>query len=213
MAIYMITDGNGSYIRHDPASNKYVPVRSRGMASQWTDLTKARNIYQSLQKSVRRTYELKMIETDHPPALVNIPPEPEPSAHTAQLSHLPDISFDSFADLTYIKERVEEVITLLTGANQKAQQLETILSSTDKEIIDLEHYIEFNRLNASDGYVAYKKLRERLLFRRAAKNELRVRQLLAAMQPVNSELSRVHAEILAVTSQQYTPRALEDLFE
>lgn len=210
MAIYMITDGNGSFIRHDPSSNKYVPVRSRGMATQWTDLTKARNIYQSLQKSIRRTYELKMVETELPPPMVSVP---EPTVHTTQLDHLPEKSFDSFEDLTYIKERVEEVITLLTGAYQKAQQLESVLSSTDKEIVDLEHYIEFNRLNASDGYIAYKKLRERLLFRRAAKNELRIRQLLAAMQPVNTELSRVHAEILAVTSQQYTPRALEDLFE
>ena len=35
MGVYVITNGEGSYIHKDKASGKYVPIRSFNKATQW----------------------------------------------------------------------------------------------------------------------------------------------------------------------------------
>ena len=48
------------------------------------------------------------------------------------------------------------------------------LSRLNEEITDIEHYIEFSKLNVSDAYRAYKMLRDTLQERRQVKDNIRV---------------------------------------
>lgn len=58
-----------------------------------------------------------------------------------------------------------------TSANRLGE-LQAQVSEYDKMISEIYHYIEAKKLNAAQGYKAYKNLRGMLLRRRALKNEL-----------------------------------------
>lgn len=200
MPTYMITDGNGSYIRHDKTTNRYVPVKSKLSATVWTDGTKAVNIHHALPKKVKDVYRV-ISESD---VRSMSPVQPAPSEGTQELCP---------ANLAELKSRLEDAVDLLTETSGRIALLEQHLSSIDKEVVDIEHFIEFNQLNACDGYNAYRKLHDRLLLRRSIKNELRVRSFLVSLNSAIVTLSRARDEVVAVDSQTYTPRILTELFE
>lgn len=65
MGVYVITNGEGSYIRRDETSGKYVPIRSLSKAIQWDSITKANGILNnSIAKNIRSGYAVQLIDTD-----------------------------------------------------------------------------------------------------------------------------------------------------
>ena len=92
--------------------------------------------------------------------------------------------------------------------NDIAQQL----SEIDKEITDIQHYIEFNKLNAAEGYQAYKMLQDKLLKRRVIKDNHIKFQMLASAKVSDIFDGTLEKNIDALDKRVYTPRVLTDLF-
>ena len=110
------------------------------------------------------------------------------------------------------------IISVLSEAvdklNCRYQELTEQQSKFDGQVSDIEHYIELNtgRLNACDGYKAYKLLQDTLLERRKVKDELQIIQVVRDR--MNAEdIANVNQKIKALESRKYTPRELTYLFE
>ena len=97
--------------------------------------------------------------------------------------------------------------------NQEKSTLNQKLSLIDQEITDIQHYIEFNRLNAAKGYQAYKLLQEKLLERRVIKDDLAKFQVLASAKLSDVFDGTLDSNIKALDNKTYTPRVLVELFQ
>lgn len=97
----------------------------------------------------------------------------------------------------------------LTKYNEKLRHL---LSEIDREICDIEHYIEFFSLDAARGYKAYRMLKERLERRRDIKREMARAQVFLAGTSADFASGKVSRQIKGIETCQYTPRILTELF-
>ena len=125
---------------------------------------------------------------------------------------------DASPKITYELESSKHIISILSDAtaklNLRYQELVEKESKYDRQKTDVEHYIEFNagKLNACDGYKAYKLLQDRLLERRKIKDEIQlinvVRDRMAA-----EEIANIEKKVEELESRTYEPRELTYLFE
>lgn len=112
--------------------------------------------------------------------------------------------FDSiFADLKKID---------LTSFHKEQSELSKKMSKVDQEVADIQHYIEFNRLNAAEGYMAFKMLQDKLLERRVIKDDLAKFQMLSSAKVSDIYDGTLEKHIEALESRTYTPRVLTHLF-
>ena len=87
------------------------------------------------------------------------------------------------------------------------------LSVVDQEITDIQYYIEFNRLNAADGYKAFKLLQDKLLERRVIKNDVTKFQILSDAKISDVFNGNLEKSLSSLENKKYTPRVLKSLFE
>lgn len=109
-----------------------------------------------------------------------------------------------------IFEEVEEVAIRLRN---RVTELRSELSTIDKEISDINHYIEFNSLNASQGYKMAKMLKDRFVRRRSVKHELEVLDKVITMQICTISSGKARNTIEKIPDKKYTPRVLKELFK
>lgn len=91
-------------------------------------------------------------------------------------------------------------------------QLINDLSRADQEVSDLLHYIEFNRLNACQGYKIAKMLQDCLLKRRDIKTTLEVLNRVSAL-TIGAVCKGKMKNAEKVPIKKYKPRVLTDLFK
>lgn len=111
----------------------------------------------------------------------------------------------------YIISVISDAVAKL---NTRHQELVAQESKYDCQKTDIEHYIEFNagKLNACDGYKAYKLLQDVLLERRKIKDEIQI--INVVRDRMNAEdLANIDQKIKELESRIYTPRELTYLFE
>lgn len=66
MGVFVITNGEGTYIRKDEATGKYVPIRSIKHAAQWDSIQKASSVLNnSIAKNIRNGFAVQLIDTEH----------------------------------------------------------------------------------------------------------------------------------------------------
>lgn len=112
-------------------------------------------------------------------------------------------------DWSEITESQRELFSKLF---QYRELLQSQHSRVDREISDIQHYIEFVNLDAAGGYKAYKLLHDKLVQRRQIKNEHAKASLMLSSTPTSFSSGAVGKKILNVDHQEYTPRVLNELF-
>ena len=111
------------------------------------------------------------------------------------------------------------IISILSDAaaklNCRHAELVEEESKYDRQRTDIEHYIEFNagKLNACDGYKAYKMLQEVLLSRRKIKDELQMINVVRSRMSLPEDLANIETKIQELESRTYEPREFKHLFE
>lgn len=139
---------------------------------------------------------------------VTAKPEPEPKV--VLVKEQPS-STQSTESSKYIISVLSEAAAKL---NVRHQELTEQQSKFDGQVSDIVHYIEFNtgKLNACDGYKAYKLLQDTLLERRKVKDELQIIQVVRDR--MNAEdIANVEQKIKEIEARTYKPRELTYLFE
>lgn len=135
-------------------------------------------------------------------------PTPEPKVMLVKEQSSPTPSTESSK---YIISVLSEAAAKL---NVRHQELTEQQSKFDGQVSDIVHYIEFNtgKLNACDGYKAYKLLQDTLLERRKVKDELQIIQVVRDR--MNAEdIANVEQKIKEIEARTYKPRELTYLFE
>ena len=137
MSAYILTDKHGGYIGFNQVENKYVKVYKRKGAYLFESRLKAKNVRDnSIPKHRRKLYYV--FEVDEEEFEMSLKPKKVDGKSPAEI------------------KRNTEV------ADKRYKNLNSQLSEVDKELCDLNHYIEFNQLDLYRAWVAFSMLQERL---------------------------------------------------
>lgn len=227
--LYVLTDGKGNYIRYDVGKNQYVKAKGKYIAERWLDRTTARNVLKnSLPKNIRKKFKVVEVEDDRTPVSIDTNtsiPDPQivvspiptfiySEKDTAKpIKDNTDIIFGSDTNndentCSNPELRDEVVNTVFADIANRKVALNNKLSEVDRKICDVLHYIEFNKLNACDGYKAYKMIREYRLERRTIKDEIEM------LDDVYNNITKLIEEsINRLSNRKYKPRELPELFK
>lgn len=81
-----------------------------------------------------------------------------------------DIPDDILMDLEVVKQFIDIVV----DSADREQDLKDALSNVDRQLSDIEHFIEFTDLNARDGFKIYSKMKHLRRYRRDIKYRLKI---------------------------------------
>lgn len=95
---------------------------------------------------------------------------------------------------------------------KEQSELSQRLSRIDQEISDIQHYIEFNKFNAAEGYMAFKMLQDKLLERRTVKDDFAKFQMLSNAKVSDIFDGTLDKNLKTLEDRTYTPRVLKELF-
>ena len=102
--------------------------------------------------------------------------------------------------------RLKELNRSMSELLGKSKTLNVSLSVVDKEIVDLEHYIELSYLNAAEGYKAFKMLQNKLIQRRHIKDQMDIINQMAAKGMNSTAFTDMTNYIEQLESRCYFPR-------
>lgn len=208
----MITDGKGTYLRKD-FTGKYSPVRNETLGDTWEQKSKAKNILENqLNKNIRNRYHI--IEIEIPDIKEIVKNTENISSHCTETAK--QILNEEIEDdqISKWETGINSLSAFVRDLEERKENLNNKLSDVDKEIIDIQHYIEFGgKFNAYEGWLAFSMLRHRLRKRRKIKDELRVVMQLSECKINSSMLSNMKDIIHELDDRIYTPRKLTNLFK
>lgn len=210
MIKYTITDNHGSYIRYDELSRKYVPIKNKNFASTWDDRAKAKNVLNNcVPGNLRQKYKVKEIKDALKKKNDQEKPKKEfPIQEVKRVSNLEIYN----SNAQEWEEGLKKVESFVVNADERRKELTEKLSNVDKEISDIQHYIEFNRLNAYQGWVVMSMLKNRLQQRREYKDELFLLSRIHKCSLSKKEIEEAREASAQNKNRQYTPRVLTELF-
>lgn len=209
--VFVLTNGNGMYIREDSHTRKYVPVKSYKQAKHWDSYEKAKSVLNnSIGKAIRSKYYVQTIRATEQQASennVDIAETPPPLDSLAVSYDLPNNTIDK------LNSSLNQVINAISNINVRKNELTEKLKVVQAKIVDVRHYIEFQNLNASDGWKVYKLLQDLLRERRDYKDQLLI---IGFIEDTNVDIESLHKlskRISGLKTRTYAPRALPELFE
>lgn len=200
MALYVVTDGHKNYIRRD-VNGKYVIARSRALADEYIEKWKAEKI---LRNNITPKKRKKFYVKEEDVGIANVATEKD----TDNIDG--DKTYHSQVDTIY--KKVEDIKNFIHGFENRKNELSSFLSRIDKEIIDIQHYIEFTDIEDDDALSTYKMLKQRLKLRRQVKNELSIIGHMRECKMEGSMIDSLSEMILNIDKKTYVPRIMTNLF-
>lgn len=205
---YFLVDKSGQYYLRQNDNGDYIPVKNILFANSWNQQSKAKNVLDScLNKNLRSRYKVIGIELKE-----EILPELKPIKPNEALSI--SIAAEQIVDGETEKwvSSLDDMKTFIADSEVRKDELVSALSEVDKEITDIEHYIEFGKFNAYQGYLAFNMLKQRLMKRRKIKDELTVLQQIGECKITSDKIESIQQAIHNQNNRKYKPRVLSELF-
>lgn len=201
MAQYVITDGNRWIMRDRKGC--YVPTACEALADIYGN-REANSVYNNnLSKALKSCFRVQ--KYDKPPELIKQMTHEETQEKTEKMSIAENIQ--------YWVDKINGLNGLASEALHRKDKLVDQLSTVDKEICDILHYIEFCNLNAAQGYKAYKMIKERRIRRRSIKNELQVLDTILGKKISETATDEIEKVISGMDNRKYEPRVMRELFD
>lgn len=201
MSQYVLTNGTQTqWIMR--RKNKYVTTTCYAFADVFSKKQAEGILNCNLSKPMKAVFHVEKI--DEAPKLVK------------QVSKVDLKQTEKLSESKEINEWVDKITTLnglVKEAKSRKDTLLNNLSEVDRKITDIQHYIEFTKLNAAQGYKAYKMEREWLLKRRTIKNEMAVVNKIVECNMSDSLLDDVKNMIKTMDKRTYNPRFLDELYD
>lgn len=202
MIVYVLSDGAGRYIRKDNGTGKYVSVKGEKYALQFQSADNALKIlYNSVPKTIRDNFGVEEIQI-------------EDVKTTNDMSVVKSIINKNIIDdeIASWLSKVDAFVGLAESVETRIEELVELLSTTDKEICDIQHFIEFGKLNAYQGWLATSMLQNRLRQRRKFKDELAALNLIKSCKIESKSIENLHKAVDGLGERKYSPRVLSELF-
>lgn len=207
---YMITDNRGSYIRYDLLSQKYVSIRSKDFASTWSDRAKANNILNNcIPGNMRKKYFVKEIEEKSQKE--DAPEKKKKEFPVQEAKKIMSMEIHN-SNTQEWEDGFQKVESFFVDVDERKKELAEKIGVVDREISDIQHYIEFNNLNAYQGWLAASMLKNRLKQRREYKDELFLLSRVHRCSLSEKEISDVRETSIQLKNRKYSPRVLKELF-
>lgn len=218
MSKYMITDGHGNYLRRDAKGN-FCPCKEKILGDVYEQRNKAKNVLENcVNKNLRDRYRIIEIADEirkdkklEQSKSVKLEMTIKPKENITK-----KIGSEIYDDETMDKliTQIDELSNFAESAEQRKEQLLKILSDVDKEISDIDHYIEFGgSFNAYQGWLAFTMLQNRLRKRRKIKDELHILTQLGECKINASMIDGIKKNIGNLSTREYQPRILKELFD
>lgn len=201
MAQYVITDGSRWIMRN--RNGKYVPTSCEALADTFSNKA-VNNLYNnSLPKALKSVFYIQKIDT--PPDNVKQITQSEVENNTEKVMVAENIQkwIDKITDLN----------GLATDALHRKEVLCEELSFVDRELSDINHYIEFCNLNAAQGWKAYKMIKERRIKRRSIKNEIQILNIILDKKISDTVTNEILESMSKMDKRTYEPRVMNELFD
>ena len=204
--MFILTDGN-RFIKQD-VDGKYKQTTNLSLADTWDSHKVAEAVLKnSIPRSLSSIYYVAEIVNDE------IVKRSNPATRREKKRTGDVIRFNnSFGDSEWCK-CFEGLDLVFEKAFKRGYELSQEIQDIDLEISDVVHYIEFNNLNAREGYKIYKKLNELLCKRRSLKFEQRVVTSINSNHKAIDYINNIISTINDCKKDVYKPRILADLFK
>ena len=208
MEQYVITSGE-----------KYIKSNFNGKVTQTTNITMAdmfdtrQQAMNFLKNSICKAWQRKYYVAEYENGQVvqcTVPNSPKTMRKTT------DKMFevgDKSLGIAEWEIRLNGMENIFRDAAKRANELSQEMSDVEGQIIDWEHYIEFTKLNAMQGYKAYSALNRLFEQRRAIKNEQRLLSVINRNQNCSEGMTEIFNTLDELKHQKYQARALPELFE
>ena len=201
MSQYIITDGERFiYCNH---SGKFVPTSSEVMADVYSKKQAEGICKNSLPKALKSIFYVE--KYDRPPKSVKQVSQCDLQNNTEKVMLAENIQV--------WLDKIDDMNGLVRDAKKRKDILEKQLHELEDEKIDIEHYIEFQNLNAAQGYKASKELKVCRVKRRSVKNELAVIDIILELQMKEIVSNKIYQKIEELDKRTYKPRVRADLFD
>jgi hypothetical protein len=207
MTGYAITDAQKTIWLYKDKSGGYSLTTDRNRAIIFENKILAETVFKSnLSKLIKskgvfvQAVELQIGGAQQPKQEVAAPtPTPPPATSDPGSSQ-------------YIVSVLSDAIAKL---NSRHVTLSDDLSKYDRQRTDVEHYIELNagKLNAYEGYKAYKLLQDVLVQRRKIKDELEILQVMKDKMAIPDDITKINTRVQELSLRHYEPREFKWLFE
>lgn len=197
MSQYVITDGERFIYCN--FSGRFVPTSSEFMADLYTKKQAERICKNSLSKPLKKVFYVK--KYDKPTNYVKQVSEVDLKNNTEKVMCAENIQL--------WMDKLNDMNGLIVDAKKRKELLEKQLRDLEDEKLDIEHYIEFQNLNAAQGYKASKELKTCRVKRRSVKNELAVLNIILKL-PIKEQVLK---KIEELDMRTYCPRIRKDLFD
>lgn len=199
---YVITDGEKFLYKN--CTGKYIMSRGEAMAELFTKGQAEQVLKNSVPKAMKRgLYIKKLHEAD--PKQVKIVSTKDIRVNT-----------ETVMETDYVAEWLSKLSTLngLTeDAVKRKKELAELLSTIERDLVDLDHYIEFSNCNAYQGYVAYKTCKDMLIKRRTIKNEMAVLDIILDKEFGEVIVDVAKKQIAGMDKRKYRPRHMVELYD
>lgn len=201
MAEYVITDGS-RFIMKD-FKGHYVPTSNEALADMYSKRQAEGILQNSLPKALRKIFRVE--KWDVAPENIKQISKEDIAQNTEKVSISPNVQkwVDKVLNLNGLAKDIED----------RQKELNQQLSQVDLELTDCDHYLEWNKLNAAQGYKISKIRQERLARRRSIKNELLVMKIISEKKIGENVADEIQAQIAGMDKRSYRPRILSELFD
>lgn len=205
---YVISDGKGRWLKRDDRGC-YILVKRKSQAEVWKDRTKATNILHScVNKNLRKRFRVEEVNLYDSQKQSGINEDVKARAASAM-----NAVKDLLDRMNKWQSEIERLISFASDSEERRVELVEDLSTVDKEISDVQHYIELGKFNAYQGWEAFNLLRSCLQRRRKIKDELVILQKLSECRFGTSGFADIVKSIETYKTRRYEPRVLKELFE
>ena len=200
MSQYIITDGERFiYSNH---SGKFVPTSSEAMADIYSKKQAESICKNSLPKTLKSVFHVK--KYDSPPGIRQVD-QNDLVKNTEKVMAADNIQV--------WLDKIKDMNCLVKDAKDRKEILVKQLRDLEDEKQDIEHYIEFQNLNAAQGYKASKELKICRVKRRSVKNELAVINIILNQSFKDILNNEVYQKVEELDKRTYKPRIRTDLFD
>jgi hypothetical protein len=98
---------------------------------------------------------------------------------------------------------------MYSDIKESLKDLQCKLSTVDRKISDVEHFIEITDQNAVNGYKLYKKLKDLRIERRNIKRLIDIRQMFDKINIDNDSMKDIRERIESFKTRTFSPRELD----
>jgi len=215
MSDYILADGRGNFIKHNEFTAKFSTTCSVDLATTYPTYSRAKSILKnSLPNKMKHSFHVEELVDSH---VSDVRTGATAEANICLGAHIDTVKKLGAEPVgeSYLDDISSTLKTFAEFVSQKRQiqkELTDELGKVDREIVDIEHYIEFNNLNAYQGWLAFKLLQQRLRKRRVLKDNIQAIGYIEYGRINTGELNHAASCVDGLGSRQYTPRELKELF-